>query len=61
MTKYIVVKCRGSCYKIYEDMTRKAQARLRRKIPQIPNFTKNISVEAEQHPHDEMNVFSKPI
>ena len=41
MTKYIVVRCRGNHYRIYEDMTNKAQAKLKKKTPPIPNFYRN--------------------
>lgn len=38
MTKYIVVKCRGTYLRIFQDMTKVAQAKKRRKSPPIPAF-----------------------
>jgi hypothetical protein len=44
MTKYIVVKCRGTFHKIYEDMFNVALAKAKKKVPNIPTYhsTHNI-------------------
>ena len=38
MVKFIVVRCRDTYYRIYEDMTKVAQARFKKRRPVIPQF-----------------------
>lgn len=38
MTKYIVVRCRGSWHRVYEDVFKVAIARRKRKAPPIPPY-----------------------
>lgn len=59
MTKFIVVNCRGSHYRIFEDMTRVAQAKIRRKLPPIPSFNRKAVKNGESEGIDPMDVYSK--
>ena len=38
MKKFIVVRCRGREYKVYEDITRNAIYRFRRAAPPLPQY-----------------------
>jgi hypothetical protein len=49
MSKYIVVRVRGVYVRLYEDITRIAQARIKKRAPPIPNYCSLL----HRHQHSE--------